>query len=261
MGKFYIPTALMLALLLTGSVGAGEKKQEAAVTLEQKVIQGKVLESLSGAGYTYLLIEGEQGKVWVAIPGSKVEVGQEVAIQPGMLMKSFESKALKRVFESIIFSPGLAKNAVAPAAPIEGGTPKLRGELGASMDDATLEELSGGSSRAVVPAAASKVKKATGEHAKTVEECFQNAAELNNKKVQVKGKVVKFSQMIMGKNWIHLQDGSGEPGKNTHDLVVTTLENVEKDSIVTVEGILYKDKDFGAGYRYTAIIEDAKIVQ
>jgi len=264
--KIYIPTALMLALLLTGPALAEEKKQEAApakspaASLEQKPIKGKVLESLSGAGYTYLLVEEDQGKTWVAIPASKVEVGREVAVQPGMIMKSFESKALKRVFDRIIFSPGLADNAVA-AAPVEGGTPKLHGETGAPMDNASLEKLSGGSSRAVVPADESKVEKATGEHAKTVEECFKNAAELDKRKVRVKGKVVKFSRMIMGKNWLHIQDGSGDPMKNTHDLVVTTLEEAEKDSIVTVEGLLYKDKDFGAGYRYDAIIEDAKVIK
>jgi phosphopantetheine adenylyltransferase len=63
----------------------------------------------------------------------------------------------------------------------------------------------------------------------------------------------------MGKNWIHLQDGSGDPMKNTHDLVVTTSETAAKDAVVVVEGVLSKDKDFGAGYRYQAIIEDAKI--
>ena len=267
MRNIYIPTALMLALLFTGPAMAEEKKKQdtaapqAASSQGQQIIQGKVLETLSGAGYTYLQIEAAQGKTWVAIPKTKVSAGQEVAMQPGMMMKSFESKALKRVFEEIIFSPGLAEPAVAAAAPIEGGTPTLRAELGAPMDDATVEKLSGGSSRAVVPANELKIEKAEGAGAETVAECFEKAADLNKKKVRVKGKVVKFSRMIMGKNWLHIQDGSGDPSKNTHDLVVTTLEEAEKDSIVTVEGLLYKDKDFGAGYRYAAIIEDAKIIK
>ena len=65
----------------------------------------------------------------------------------------------------------------------------------------------------------------------------------------------------MGKNWIHLQDGSGNPMHNSHDLVVTTSETVEVDNIVTIEGTLAAEKDFGAGYKYAAIIEDAAIIK
>jgi aspartyl/asparaginyl-tRNA synthetase len=106
-----------------------------------------------------------------------------------------------------------------------------------------------------------KVDKAEGENGRTVEQCFAEAEQLDGKAVRVRGKVVKFSPEIMGKNWIHLQDGSGDPMKNTHDLVVTTAETVAKDAVIVIEGVLSKDKDFGAGYRYEAIIEDAKVVK
>ncbi|WP_417910545.1 DNA-binding protein [Candidatus Electronema sp. PJ] len=253
--------ALLLALLLASPAMAEETKQapaEAAAAPAEKAVKGKVLESMSGAGYTYLLIENGQDKTWVAIPESKVEVGQEVALQPGMEAKNFESKALKKTFDSIVFSSGLVEEA-APAG-IEGGTPKLAGEADKPVDEATLEAMSGGSSRAVVPAASEvKVEKAEGENGRTVEQCFAEAEKLNGQKVRVRGKVVKFSPQIMDKNWIHLQDGSGDPMKNTHDLVVTTSETAAKEAVVVVEGVLSKDKDFGAGYRYVAIIEDAKI--
>jgi hypothetical protein len=95
----------------------------------------------------------------------------------------------------------------------------------------------------------------------TVEQCFAEAAQLDGKRVQVRGKAVKFSPEIMGRNWIHLQDGSGSAMKNTHDLVVTTSETVDKDAVIVVEGVLAKDKDFGAGYRYHTIIENAKIIK
>jgi hypothetical protein len=256
MNTRFLPAALLLALLLAGPAAADETKQapaaETAVPV-QKAVKGKVLESMSGAGYTYLLIEDGQEKTWAAIPESKVEVGQTVAVQAGMTVKAFESKALGKTFDAIIFSPGLADEA-APA--IEGGTPKLD----APVDDATLAAMSGGSTKAVVPANdALKVEKAEGENGRTVEQCFAEAEQLNGKPVKVRGKVVKFTPQIMGKNWIHLQDGSGDPMKNTHDLVVTTSEKADKDAVVVVEGLLSKDKDFGAGYRYAAIIEDAKI--
>jgi hypothetical protein len=246
-----------MTLLLAGPAWAEDAKQTPAAAeqpagTEQEAVKGKVLESISGAGYTYLLIEGGQGKVWAAIPESKVEAGQEVAVQPGMVMKSFESKALGKTFDKIVFSPGLVTADTAAAAP----------EPGAPVDEATLAALSGGSTRAVVPANDElKVEKAEGANGRTVEECFAEADKLDKQTVRVRGKVVKFSPQIMGKNWVHLQDGSGDPMKNTHDLVVTTLEELKKDSVVVFEGMLSKDKDFGAGYKYSVIVEDAKSVQ
>jgi hypothetical protein len=120
---------------------------------------------------------------------------------------------------------------------------------------------SGGSSRAIVPLVGAEVEKSTAENGYTVGELFARAADLNGQKVTVQGQVVKISRNIMGRNWIHIQDGSGDPVTNTHDLVVTSSAVVEKGTVVSLEGVLAADKDFGAGYRYDAIIEDAVLVK
>ena len=66
----------------------------------------------------------------------------------------------------------------------------------------------------------------------------------------------------MGRNWVHLQDGTGNPDDNTHDLVVTTSLEPEADwDIITMEGLLTANKDFGSGYSYDVIIEDANLKQ
>jgi hypothetical protein len=121
------------------------------------------------------------------------------------------------------------------------------------------QQVSGGSAAATAPFAEIKVEKATGENACTVQEVFSRHKELAGKIIQVRGKVVKYNPGIMGKNWIHIQDGSGDPMHNTHDLVATSTEEAVVGEIVTVQGKLAADKDFGAGYTYTAIIEEAKI--
>jgi len=82
---------------------------------------------------------------------------------------------------------------------------------------------------------------------------------LKNKDVVVRGKVVKFLGGIMGKNWMHLQDGTGSAEKGDNDITVTTDEKVSVGDVVTVKGTLAADKDFGAGYRYEVIIENAKV--
>ena len=119
---------------------------------------------------------------------------------------------------------------------------------------------SGGSTGAVVPFSEVKVEKAQGENSYTVAEIFSKTQELDGKIVRLRAKVMKVNPNIMGHNWLHLQDGTGDPLTNSHDLVVTTAESPALDQVVTVEGKLTANKDFGAGYSYTAIIENAKII-
>ena len=104
-----------------------------------------------------------------------------------------------------------------------------------------------------------KVKKASGPNAYTVAELYEKRADLDKKEVVVRGQVVKASAEIMGKNWIHLQDGSGDPSKGTNDIVVTSQELPSVGDTVTARGTLSKDKDFGYGYNYPVIVEQASI--
>jgi hypothetical protein len=121
------------------------------------------------------------------------------------------------------------------------------------------QQVSGGSTGAMAPFVEIKVEKATGDNACTVQEIFARNKELAGKIVRVKGKVVKYNPGIMGKNWIHIQDGSGDPMQNTHDLVATSMETAVVGEVVTVQGKLAANKDFGAGYTYVAIIEEATV--
>lgn len=102
-----------------------------------------------------------------------------------------------------------------------------------------------------------KVAKASGPNAKTVAEIITQAATLKDKTVDVRGKVVKVNAGIMGKNWIHLRDGSGSAAASTNDLLITSLNEVKVGDVVTAKGIVRTDKDFGAGYFYKVLIEEA----
>ncbi|OGQ86910.1 MAG: hypothetical protein A2512_12400 [Deltaproteobacteria bacterium RIFOXYD12_FULL_56_24] len=226
-------------------------------------LQGKAKEVLEGGGYTYVLIAGEKGDTWVAMPGTKIAVGDACTVAEGQIMQNFPSKSLNRTFEKIVFASGLAGkggNAAAkPAAAGEDFGAAMQKEGGAAT--AGAEPVSPGSAKAVVPFAELKVAKATGGNAYTVADVFGKAASLNGKKVKIKAQVVKFSPQIMGKNWLHLQDGTGNSAKNTHDLVVTSAGKAEKGNIVTVEGVLAANKDFGGGYTYAVIVEDVTITR
>lgn len=207
-------------------------------------IAGKVVETMDSGGYTYVCLEKSGKKTWVAVPEMKVTVGAKMAFLPGTVMPDFMSKSLNRTFDSIVFSSGPANNGgQGAAANVPGGDPS---HVGSKANVAGLDK-------------SVKVEKAAGANAYTVAEVYAKSAALNKKTVSVRGKVVKFSQGIMGKNWAHLQDGSGDQQKGTHNLVATTLYTVAVGDVVTATGTFAKDRDFGAGYLYKAILEDAKV--
>ena len=204
-------------------------------------LTGKVVETMNSGGYTYLCIEKDGKKTWAAVLEMKVTVGQEISLQPGYEMVNFTSKTLNRTFDRIIFSTGPVSQ---PGA----------------VDTKSFHGKSTGSKGEVVSTGEIiKVEKASGPNAYTVAELYEKRAELDNKNIVVRGKVVKVSSGIMGKNWLHIQDGTGSSENGNNDLVVTTHDIPSVGDIVTANGTLYKDKDFGSGYKYDVIVEQASI--
>ena len=92
-------------------------------------------------------------------------------------------------------------------------------------------------------------------------EIYAQRASLKGKTVAGRGKVVKFNAGIMGRNWIHLRDGSGTPEGKNNDVTVTTNDTVAKGDVVLVKGTVALDRDFGAGYTYTVVVEDGKVTK
>jgi hypothetical protein len=228
-------------------------------------LSGTVAETFDSGGYTYIQLDTGSEKVWAAVGQAKVAVGDKISLLNGPVMRDFHSTSLDRTFPEIIFSSGIAGATADSHAGVESSfSQAVQGEGGgAAMPPAAMgmgaEEASGGSIKAITPLQEIKVEKAEGENGYQVEKLFASAADLAGKKVKIRGKVVKVSPGIMGRTWIHLQDGTGNPMNNTHDLVVTSADVPELNSIVVVEGELAKDKDFGAGYFYNVIVEGATV--
>jgi len=230
-------------------------------------VSGVVTDSMNSGGYTYVLLKNDGGEHWVAMPEQKVEKGQQMTVAVDMEVPNFHSKTLNRDFAPIIFSSGVqaagqkatpASGSFAAAVAKERATGQ-NPHAGAPANAQALPKESAGSAGAVVPFSDIKVEKATGKGAVTVGEVFANAKKLDGQTVRLRGRVMKVSHAIMGRNWIHLQDGTGDPLQNTHDLVVTSDAAPAVGDVVLVSGKLAADKDFGAGYRYAALIEEAKI--
>ncbi len=204
---------------------------------------GKVLETTNTAGYTYVCVESGGKKLWAASTQFAVNVGDDVSVASAMPMSNYHSKTLNRDFELIYFTGRIDVNgatgsaAATPALP--SGHPSLAGQApSANLDLSGIQRAEGG---------------------KTIQEIYAAKAELAGKPVSVRGKVAKYNAMIMGKNWLHIRDGSGDADKGDNDLTVTTATPAKLGDTVLVTGNISTNRDFGAGYKYSVIIEDAKV--
>ena len=218
-------------------------------------IQGKVLERLDAPPYSYLKLQTAQGEKWAAVPKTEVEKGGEVTVAGAMPMQNFESKTLNRKFDVVYF--GTVGGPGAPAAaPAPGAAPM--GDMGQGPGPGVAAQHA---AAAAGPAEVGDVKvpKASGGDARTVAEVYAQRAALKEKSVTIRGKIVKFNAGIMNRNWVHLRDGSGTAGKD-NDLTVTTGDSAAVGDVV-VKGTVRVDKDFGAGYAYPVIVEDAKLAK
>lgn len=195
-------------------------------------LTGEVLEARDVDSYTYLRLKTGNGEVWAAVPKSALAKGDKVTIVKPMTMRDFESKTLQRKFDTIVFGQ---------LASTDGRSASPHGQAPATS------------------ATAIKVAKASGPDGKTVAEVINGKATLSGKPVLVHAQVVKISKGIMGKNWLHLQDGSGSSADGTHDIVVTTKDVAGVGDVVHVKGIVRTNVDIGGGYNYTVLIEDASV--
>ncbi len=212
----------------------------------ENVLSGVVLEVKDVPDFTYLRLKTDDGEVWAAVMSASVKVGATVQLQNPVVMKNFTSKAMNKTFPMIVFgsllgerktmSNGMSKPEAA-ANPHAGGSP-------ASSKTAELGK-------------GERITKASGANAYTVAEINTKTATLKDKTVVVRGKVVKYNGGIMDKNWIHLRDGSGSAKDGSDDILVTTSNPAQAGDVITVKGVVHTDKNFGSGYSYKVLIEDA----
>ena len=91
----------------------------------------------------------------------------------------------------------------------------------------------------------------------TIASINQNKASLGGKTVKTAGTVVKVNNGIMGRNFLHIQDGSGDASNN--DLAFTSKQTAKVGDKISISGIAVLNRDFGSGYLYPILIEEATI--
>ncbi|SDX31930.1 hypothetical protein SAMN05444411_104199 [Lutibacter oricola] len=235
--KNNVVALLVMVLVFVGckdKQGYSKVKKEVTTTISSSDSHKIVVKELIPAGtYAYLNVEENNKTYWMAVPNTKIVVGDTYYYDGGMMMKSFESKQLKRTFDEIIFAEGIrtsptSEKVVKPKAHSHKETKQVE---------------------------VAKLSKENGQL--YLNQILSNTKKYANKKVEFTGVVIKVNKQIMKKNWIHIVDGSEFGGVKS--LTVTTDQLAKVGDTVTVVGKLILDKDFGYGYVYDVLLENAKI--
>ncbi len=228
-------TLLLLSITLLLSC---ESKKKDYAPLSKNMAQNEVTvnEVQQTAGYTYLLVQESNQEFWLAVTKTEVKVGEKIYFTEAMEMNDFESKELNKVFDRIFFVDQIGKK------PIDVETKKA--ELVAKQQEGIQKLLD-----------SIKISPVSGGY--SIGDLYTNAEKYNKQIVKVRGQVVKVNMDIMDRNWVHLMDGT--KGENRSDLTFTTKDVVKVGDTVTFEGTLALDREFGAGYVYPLLVEDAVI--
>lgn len=232
--------SLLAICLIVAAPFVLANENPAHIPAASTVVKGEVLEVTDVESYTYLRLKTKDGETWAAVSKAPVKKGAAVTIENAMVMTNFESKSLKKTFPTILF--GTLGGAAAGTAGYDMAAPHSGSAK--TTDSVDIH-----------------VPKASGANSHTVAEIITQAADLKDKPVLVRGKVVKYNPDIMGKNWLHLRDGSGSAANATNDILVTTKDQTKVGDVVTAKGVIRANKDFGAGYSYKVLIEEATLLR
>ena len=233
-------TCFSLTITNAGLINSAYAEQNNTKEKQQttsNIIHGKVTEIIKASVYTYAEVDTGKNKVWAAGPVTPLKTGDMISFSKGMPMKNFHSKSMKRDFPVIYFVNSFkttnmdSKNKITERA----------------LPHSHLKQ-----KQAAKPVKG--INKVKGGN--TIAEINMGKQKLKGKTVRVRGKVTKFTPNVMGKNWLHIRDSS-----TLDDLTATSDSTVAIDDVVILEGKLELDKDYGYGYVYPVILEDAKITK
>lgn len=225
--KYTLLVLSVFVLFITGC--KKEEPQEAVPGFRVATVK----EIVNVPQYTYLRVEENGTELWMAVPRMDVAEGTVIYFSKSTEMKNFQSPGMKRTFESILF--------------VEDATTQKPGQAAQKQEEKPMKP--------VLEKANVSVEKA--KDGITIGELFSAPKKYEGKTVILNGQVMKANSAIMGKTWLHIQDGtsSGED----FDLTVTTTSEASVGDVLRVKGKIALNKDFGYGYAYKVLLEDAEI--
>ncbi|MEW6193904.1 MAG: GW dipeptide domain-containing protein [Bacteroidota bacterium] len=220
---------ILVSILVVSCSNKEEPKKEIPINKNQHKVT--VQEVIQVTQYTYLRVTEGEKEYWMASPKANFEVGEVLLYDKAMEMKNFESKELNKTFDLILFIDSASIK-------LGEGTMNQPQKPIIEKENISIQPVSDGI---------------------TIAQLYSKADFYSGKIVKVKGKVTKFNSGIMKRNWVHIQDGTSA-GEN-FDLTITTNDFVETGKTIIFEGKISLNKDFGYGYSYKVMMEDAKTLK
>lgn len=237
-GTILLVAAMFLACVRNKNVGSEQSQNQSALQMI------KVAEVIQGGSYTYINAKDNGSEKWIAVSKQTVNPGEVLYYSDALPMENFHSKEIDRTFDLIYFVNKISKSpqgtgSATMADPHSGSAAHHSGKVKTEKKtDITVEK--------------------SGDELK-IEQIFSAKESFEGKIIEISGVVVKVNNQVMGKNWVHIQDGTSANGK--YDLTITTQDEVNVGDKVTFKGKLYLNKDFGAGYFYDVIVEEASLTE
>ncbi|RLD39542.1 MAG: hypothetical protein DRI74_00425 [Bacteroidetes bacterium] len=231
---------LMLITLIAceNSSKSSDKAVEINNKVNNEIRSFVVLETIDVASYVYILGKENGAKYWYATNVRDVNKGDTFFYDNPLVMKDFYSRELDRPFDEILFLSRIAKNPIELNKPKTETVSKANGKIKTKQIEISIDK---------------------PDNTISIAQLFKQKDVFKGQEVIIKGEVVKFSPQIMNTNWIHIQDGTSFNGK--YDLTITSQENVNVGDILTFKGFIAVDKDFGYGYFYEFLMEEAEIIE
>jgi starvation-inducible outer membrane lipoprotein len=242
-----IISLLMLSVFILGCNTKPKVNESDYVSLEELVNEKKAMAStetgdfheviakevLQANSYTYVNVDEGDKSYWIAVTSQNIEVGKTYYHSGGLSQENFKSKDLDRVFENLLLVSEIS-------------------------DKPVKSNISPGASKRKEPSSNTPTPEESAQFSKGVSlsDIFANPEKYSGKTITVHGRCIKVNNQIMGKNWVHLHDGTTEASK---DLTITTQDNVIVGSSIIMEGKIILNKDFGSGYKYDIIMEEAHL--
>lgn len=188
-----------------------------------------ILEVLPTVKYVYLRVKEGQEEFWIATLKTEIEVGENYFYRGGLLKTNFESREHQRVFAKMYLVSSLVKS--------DHGIQSTSTQIPSKGNEMTAG--------------------VTAKDVIKISDLVADPKKYDGKTIQVRGNCIKVNSNIMGRNWVHIQDGS----RDDFDLVITSTSQVPVGHTITMSGKVVLNKDFGSGYKYSIILEEGEFVQ
>lgn len=226
---------IIISFLLLSSCN-NKNKEYLPINTSTTLHHVKVKEVLQTGSYTFLFVNENDQEYWMAVSKINAEIEDDFYYEDALVMKDFESKELNKVFNRILFVDYLSRVPTNTKSETKSSLNHVKANDQELTQDIKVERAPGGI---------------------TIAELYKNRNDYADKKVIIRGQVVKINNGIMNRNWIHLKDGTSDSGKS--DLTFTTKEEVNIGDIIIFEGTVALNKEYGAGYIYPLIVENASL--